>query len=294
MRVGPLSNPQIIDYINKFFVPVYVTNEYYAEGRFGESNLQLLRKVWNEAERKNLPAGTVHVYLLTPDGSVHKSMHVMHAAKSAHLFRFLTAAVRELKTDSGNTLVKPTFKRMPPPAAKDQVVLHASSQYDDAGGVVGDDWIVLSRTEWSEFLPPSGETEWMIDEALAQKIFVHLYPYAADWTEDAEQVSVAQLSAYTLPAEPGDDSSLVRIALRGKLVASRNQHLGRAAQPVVADIVGLVQTNSAARPSDKPEIVLTTGVARYGNRSFSSIVRSVESAEVEADVGNQQEKSYAK
>ena len=291
MRVGPLSNPQIIDYINKFFVPVYVTNEYYAAGRFGESNLKLLRDVWNEAGRKNLPQGTVHVYLLTPGGSVHNSMHVKHAAKQAHLFRFLAAAVRELKTDSGSTLVKPALKAVPPPAEKHQLVLHASSQYDDAGGVVGDDWIILSRDEWSQFLPPASKSEWKIEDALAKKIFVHLYPYAADWTDDAEQVSVAQLSAYTLPPKPGDDASLIRIALRGKFVASRNQHEGRAALPVVAEIVGLVKSDSMAGPNSKPEVVLTTGLARYGDRPFSSLVTSVECSDTESADNAETEKT---
>ena len=277
MRMGPFSNRQISDYLNGFYVPVYVSNEDYRAGKFGTGNLKLLEQVWQQASEKKLPHGTVHAWLLAPDGELKTSMHVMHAMKESVLQRMLTETVRDLKIKPGNTLFRPQSQLKWPEVSEEQLILHASSQYSDRDGPTGDDTIVLDRNEWQEFLPPKASDvtvrqEWRIGEELAQKILVHIYPYAPDWDTNPEQIAQCELTAYILPAKDGQSGP--QVIVRGFIRQQHNSQPGRDPLVVVAEIAGLVTPSSVV--GGKPKILLTTGNAIYGARAFSSLIRSVD------------------
>ena len=274
MRMGPFSNRQIIKYLNGYYVPVYVGNEDYHAGRFGETNLRMLEKIWQQAEDKELPHGTVHAWLMAPSGELMTSMHVMHAMKTTTLQRMLTEAVRELDVEPGKPLFQPQPQLKFPRVSDEQLVLHAASQYSDRNGPVGDDTIVLDRTEWQEFLPPDGIAagqEWSISEKLAKKLLVHVYPYAPDWDLEKKKVARVDLNAYLLPSQEGNGEQ--KVAVRGFLQMTHNSQPGRDPLNVVAEIAGLV---TPGKPGDKPEFLITTGNAIYGVRAFATLIRSVE------------------
>ena len=70
MRAGPLSNPHIIRVLNQSFVPVYIVNdEYRGNGSAPAEERKELERVRQEGYAKKLSVGTVHAYVLTPDGT---------------------------------------------------------------------------------------------------------------------------------------------------------------------------------------------------------------------------------
>ncbi len=83
MRAGPLSKPEVIKLLNAYFVPVYAVNEdYRAVGPQPAEERREFTRIYREALDGKMSAGTVHVYLTSPDGKVIDSMHV---AEVAHL-----------------------------------------------------------------------------------------------------------------------------------------------------------------------------------------------------------------
>lgn len=309
MRMGPFSNNQIIKYLNSHFVPVYVSNEEYRAGQFGKKNLQLLQELYATAEKKKLPVGTVHVYLLTPDVDLVTSMHVMHAMKPEVLVRLLTSTARELKTPYGDTLVEPRKQLPIPEVASDELLLRNSSQYLDRQGIVGEDMIVLSKSDWQQFTGPpksspdlkgspgsldgpdslSSPNEWKISDDLAKKILIHFYPYSQDWDESHDQISRADMEAYYLPTSEKENYKR-EIVIRGQLEMTHNSQPGRDPLRVSAEIVGMVKLPANAK--NKPDITLTTGIAFYGSRRFECLIRTIdpslptnEAATAETSVG---------
>ena len=69
MRAVSLSNKQVISLLNRYFVNVFVSNEDFTEkgSATAEEKVQL-RRIFSEGYAAKLPVGTVHAYILKPDG----------------------------------------------------------------------------------------------------------------------------------------------------------------------------------------------------------------------------------
>src|SRR3989442_6005519 len=115
MRAGPLSNPKVISLLNRYFVPVYVTNEEYKEGGGAPPDEKVeYERIFQQALRKGLSTGTVHVYILSPAGEPIDSLHVVEASKMDRLVHLLQSAVESLKTAEGSPVAQPTSQSAPP------------------------------------------------------------------------------------------------------------------------------------------------------------------------------------
>src|SRR5438046_1342124 len=69
MRASSLSNDKVINLLNHFFVPVYLSNEDFAKGGCAPAEEKKeLQRIFRETLDAKRSAGTVHVYLLAPDG----------------------------------------------------------------------------------------------------------------------------------------------------------------------------------------------------------------------------------
>jgi acyl-CoA carboxylase subunit beta len=69
MRAGPLSDPEVAQLLNQYFVPVYVSNEDYGETPQVSAEEDAERtRIFRQGHQLGLSVGTVHVYLLDPDG----------------------------------------------------------------------------------------------------------------------------------------------------------------------------------------------------------------------------------
>src|SRR5713101_6193926 len=89
MRAGPLSNGKVIALLNRSFVPVYAVNEDYApKGPASAEEKTERERIFKEGYEHHWSVGTVHVYVLRPDGHLFGTLHVAEAARSGtHLGR---------------------------------------------------------------------------------------------------------------------------------------------------------------------------------------------------------------
>src|SRR5215510_5810809 len=129
MRAGPLSAAKVISLLNAHFVPVYVSNEDYDEkGSAPSEEKKELRRIYHEALEAKLSAGTVHVYILAPDGKVLDSRHVAKAAEPGEVTRLLESVVGKLKTPAGKPVVTPAPQSTPSGASLGSLVLHLTAR----------------------------------------------------------------------------------------------------------------------------------------------------------------------
>src|SRR5918995_4215797 len=98
MRAGPLSSARVVSLLNRYFVPVYVSNEDLADGTAPAAEKAERDRIYREAQKAGLSTGTVHVYVLTPEGG-HPidSLHVATAAQTDRLIALLGRTVERLK-----------------------------------------------------------------------------------------------------------------------------------------------------------------------------------------------------
>src|SRR5688572_8202689 len=135
MRAGPLSDTKVISLLNRAFVCVYTVNEDY----FGKSAVasaeerKELQRLHQEGHAKKLSVGTVHAYVLTPDGHTHDSLHVASAAQTPKLMAMLEKAVAQFKPKEGEPVVKPVPQSAAPKCDATDLVLHLVSRGDDRG-----------------------------------------------------------------------------------------------------------------------------------------------------------------
>src|SRR3954469_18011570 len=102
MRAGPLSSPEVVATLNRSFVPVYLSNEDYAEGGpVPEAERRERDRIIREAAARGLSTGTVHVYILDPDGHAADSAHVAEGAKLAVLPKLRDGNIRRSRPDPG-------------------------------------------------------------------------------------------------------------------------------------------------------------------------------------------------
>src|SRR5437879_2983425 len=99
MRASSLSDAKVITLLNRYFVPVYVSNDDAADWGTGPLEEKAeYQRIYVETVKAGLSSGTVHVYLLTPDGHPFDSLHVAEAYKPERLLPMLERAVQKRKT----------------------------------------------------------------------------------------------------------------------------------------------------------------------------------------------------
>src|SRR5438045_2008462 len=107
MRAGSLSNANVITLLNRYFVPVYTSNEEYTEnGSALPEEKAALHRIQQEDYAAKLSVGTVHVFIIKPDGHLLDTMHVAEAYKPEKLTAMLERAVQTLHTPAGEVVVK--------------------------------------------------------------------------------------------------------------------------------------------------------------------------------------------
>src|SRR2546421_562943 len=105
MRAGPLSNAKVVSLLNSYFVPVYTSNEdYRGDGAAPPEERAEHRRIFREALEAKLSTGTVHAYILSPDGHAADSLHVATASKVESLIDMLDRNIKKFKTPEGRPL----------------------------------------------------------------------------------------------------------------------------------------------------------------------------------------------
>ena len=192
MRAGPLSTNEVIETLNRYFVPVassnYDTDDTGSAPRAEKVERQ---RIYGDFLRQKLGAGDVHVYIVRPDGTSLRGIDIGNALVEGKLAAFLEDVRKELRTPAGPPAFPPHPASVAPPAAPDALVFHLVARSDNVGrggwhAFPSENWIVLSHAEWTGLLPPEPVVDrnnvWKASSAVAAKLMSGFYPQTEELT----------------------------------------------------------------------------------------------------------------
>ena len=263
MRAGPLSNTNIIALLNQYYVPVYVVNEDYArKGCAPAEEKAELQHIFKEGHAAKKSVGSVHVYILNPEGKLIDSMHVAEAAKPKVLTAMLQKTVTDLKLRPGGAVAKVHAQAAPPAAEEGSLLLHLVSRSTDGKGAWTEfpveNWIVLTAEEQNALLAEQP------DQSVLKKILTHFYP--ATENNDVSKNRFEQLSASA-------KRSGSRVQLSGTFKMAHSFYHKEDGKMVESDFIGFADVDPAGQIKN---FQMTTRDARYNGGKFAVAVRSVQ------------------
>jgi hypothetical protein len=210
MRAGPLADADVIASLNRYYVPVYVSNEdYEKDGPAPAAEKAERNRVWSDALKAGKPSGTVHVYLLDGDGKLLDSMHVAEAAKPGKLLAMLKATAGDQKVLGGKPVVAPTCQSSHPDCADGDVVLHLTARGTGRGSwreFPSENWIVLDKEARKSLLPPEGAAEgttWDVSKEAAARVLTYFYPQTENNDVSKNRIDDAALQATVVSVKDG-------------------------------------------------------------------------------------------
>jgi hypothetical protein len=295
MRAGPLSNDQVIRLLNAHFVPVFVSNEDYAEsGPASDEERAERNRIWREAREAGLSAGTVHAYILTPEGESPIRCTWPKRRKSTARGRCSSAPSRKFETPAGQPVVAAKPQSAAPAAPEGGLTLHLVARYLEQRGDAlaplsdvglgqssnaswqaypAENWIVLDGEEVSRLLPGKPVKQgdvWRPDADVAAKLLVHFYPSTECNDVSRNRIEEQELTATVVSSIDG--KTLAR--LDGRLRMKHNFYPGREDQNrAEATLLGYLEFDLASGRIDT--LRLATRDAIYSRYSFGAAVRSL-------------------
>jgi hypothetical protein len=317
MRASSLSNARVIDLLNHHFVPAHVDGTFYQKNESVPADEKAaFQRVFQDLHRLNeknraegkpaLSVGTVHAYVLAPDGKPLASLHVAEAGPE-QVTAMLEKAVEALKVPKGEPVAKPVPLSAPPKAKADALVLHLTARYlvakndpaarkdvDDElvplapslGGaksgqwsaLPSEDWIVLDRADWQKLLPAGavkvGDT-WDADRDVTARLLTRFYPTTENNDLTTNRIDKQSLRGTVESVADG----FVRARLEGGLKMKHTFYPRRDDDNAVeATLLGYVVFAADGRSA--PTLRLVTEKATYGGPSkhFGAALRSVPAA----------------
>jgi hypothetical protein len=213
----------------------------------------------------------VRAYVLSPDGHPY---YVVPTGSAAETLGMLGQAVGQFKPTAGEPVVSPGPQSVPPAAPADAVTLHLVSRGNDRGSwgqFPAENWIVLTREDWSKLLP-TGDVNpgqwWELDRGVGAKILTYFYPQTENNDASTDRIEKHLLIARALTVKDG----VVTARIDGYVMMHHVFYPGRKdAQPLGAEVVG-VMTFAPGKP---PSLELATTKAVHGQRWFTVAVRTV-------------------
>ena len=284
--MGALSNGNVVETLNRYFIPVYAVNEDYEGGIVPAGEQKERQRIWGEASEKKLPWGMVCSYFLDPkDGHLMETGPVAKYSTADALLPLLEKIAQQLKTEPGKTVVPPAPQSAPLQHDPEGLTLHLTSRYLDADGHVeslkgrptyheipAENWVVLSRAESDKLAPPAGAgvgTTWDVDADVARKLLHWFYPPI----EDNANISVEEQAwnARVLPAEAG----IVRVRFDGSATVKHLNFYNRKMFSLGrTTFIGFMDYD--IREKRVKTLELATEQGRYADQlSFAVAVRSV-------------------
>src|SRR5437660_7634481 len=97
MRVSSLSDDRVIRLISTYFVPAWLSRDYYQLGEPGRAEREAVDRVDRTKRERGLPGGSVCVYLLNPEGSTLATLPVQQAWTPSKLVAFLEKFIADRK-----------------------------------------------------------------------------------------------------------------------------------------------------------------------------------------------------
>lgn len=283
----------MISLLNSYFVPVYVSNEDYGKDGSAPAEEKAERqRIYLEALKAKMSAGTVHVYITDPDGHAIDSQHVATASKVEQLTALLERTIARLKTPAGEPLVTPACQCTAPKADADALVLHLTArtlirQGDEFvpvsrklgetgssgwGAYAAENWIVLNHDEWVRLLPASEVsvgTTWNMDKQALAKVLTYFYPSTENNEVAKNRIDEQTVKGAILSAQDG----AVCARIDGRLRMKHTFYHKDDDNFVDATFVGIMDFD----PSNKKirSLQIVTDKASYGRTAFGVSVRSL-------------------
>ncbi|MCI0681801.1 MAG: hypothetical protein L0Y71_06830 [Gemmataceae bacterium] len=294
MRASSLSNDKVIDLLNHFFVPVYLSNEDFAKGGCAPAEERKeLQRIFRETLDAKRSAGTVHVYILAPDGKSYDSMHVASAYKVEKLVPMLEAALARHNLTAARTLFPPGPQSRHPKAEPGSLVLHLVARNvvkkgDDIvpaqtklgetrsagwGSYPSEDWIIFKKDVAAKLLPAGRidkGTTWQLDRVLAARFLTHFYPTTENNDVTKNKILKQDLSATVLSV----DNGIARAKLAGHLTMDHWFYHKADGNQVDARLAGYLDFEPATGRIRALRVV--TEDATYSRRPFGAVLRDVE------------------
>ena len=277
MRAGPLSSPRVVELLNSRYVPVYTSNEDYVKrGAVPDDEVAEWSRIYRASLDAGLSTGTVHVYIVAPDGRPLGSLHVAEAAKTEKLIDLLESAASGPGAPTGKPLVPPRPQSRPASAPEGSLVLHLIARGKKGAswdGIPSEDWIILDgrRREGligGEMRP--GES-WEVPRETSALIFSRFYPQTENNNASPDRIEEQSLRATVLSAE-GDRA---RIRLDGALRLRHDFYPGRKdGREVRATVIGYMDADTRKRTILGFRLV--TDKATYGPGELEVAVSSAE------------------
>jgi hypothetical protein len=181
---------------------------------------------------------------------------------------FLQQVVTKLNTRAGTPLIKPRATSRPPAFAADGMAIHLVSRSLQDGSwheFPSENWIVLSREEWTQLLPAGKATAtsaWDIPHAVAVKLAEWVYPQNEDVSRtNRSRVDIADfhLGVVTLQGD------LARAQIRGKIRLMHSFYPGGKSQDFAdSELTGYLDFNAADRSIQRLRMVTTK--AQYADK----------------------------
>lgn len=276
MRAGPLSSPEVVATLNRSFVPVYLSNEDYAEGGPAPRAERRERdRILRESAAQGLSTGTVHVYILDPEGHAVDSAHVAEGAKLDVLRRLLDRNVARFRPEPGPPVVVPRPQAPPPDHEPGGLTLHLVARSLDGrgawGGVIPEDWFTLAAGEAKGLTAeaPAVGAAWDLPPALAARLLERFYPATENNDLGKNRIERAEVRAEVVSVEGG----VARVRLVGDLRMGHPFYHKEDGKVVEAKALGFVEFD--ARSREVRSLLMVTESATYNGGTFGVTLRSV-------------------
>jgi hypothetical protein len=293
----------VIDLLNRYFVPVHLNNqEHSGEGDALPEEKAAKNRIYRGALTAGLKAGSVCAYLVAPDGRpvAVAPLNEDLATDPERLAELLTRVVRELKVKKGEALVKPKHPS-PPQAGPNALVVHIVARYlerrgDECvpfdvkkvlgtkkagnwGNLPSEDWLVLSKAEWTKLLPSGDvrpDASWELDKEVMAKVLTHFFPPTENTDLAKNRIDKQSLQARVESIERG----VVRARLVGQLRMKHPFYHKNDNNFVEAGLVGYLEFDVGQRGIRSLQLV--TDAAHYGGdensmQPFGAAVRAMPS-----------------
>jgi hypothetical protein len=283
MRAVVLSNDTVISLLNGYFVPVYTSNDDYDKtGGASNDEKEALNKICTVAAQRGLAVGSVRGYITTPEGDP----IVCVGGPAETLIAELRKTIEKLGTREGKPVMEPRSQNPRPNTETDALALHLTARPDpekqNGSGfwhdLVGEDWIVYSREEWTKFLPADNAapgSTWDVNRSVATKLLSHFYPTVEDFGHATNEIRAMSMKATLV------SNDRVRLDISLKLGLYTYPHPGGkpADLPtaVEATAVGVIDFDPAKKTINR--IVIATESATMNGGYFAVAVRSVSGPE---------------
>ena len=210
MRAGPLSSPEVVETLNRSYVPVYLSNEDYADDGPAPRGEKLERdRIVRESAALGLSTGTVHVYILDPRGHPVDSSHVDEGSKLNVLTALLDRNVARFRPEPGPPARPPRPQAAPPEPEPGGLTLHLVARSLDGrgawGGVIPEDWFTLSAEETKSLTiaDPEVGTTWELPSELAVLLLERFYPATENNDLSTNHIERATIRAEVVSIEEG-------------------------------------------------------------------------------------------